>query len=547
VPLTSELPSGKKGRRSLWAWVGGIVLLLFVVLSIAVAIVISHAEPILRARVIETLSARFKSKVELAKFHVSISNGVQVSGEGLRIYGRTDPNTHQPGVQPLIAIGEFRFATDWLNLLRSPMHVQTVYLKGMQLNVPPREDRQQIKNMRSSAGRTKIIVDQFICEGAELVINTSRPGKLPLEFEIGSLKMKRTGAGKPLHFDAILINPKPMGIITSNGVFGPWREDSPRDTPVQGTYSFNKADLSTIKGIAGILSSTGQYGGTLDQIVVNGKTDTPDFRLAVSGHSVPLQTEFHAIVDGTSGDTYLQPVRAKILHTSLTAKGYVVRVQQPSGHRHHVELDVAIDKGRIEDLLKLGVRTDPPVMTGELQLNTKLDLVPGEADIAKRIKLVGSFRVLDTHFTNDKIQGKVDALSLRSRGRPELAADNIPDNVHSELMGNFVLSSGILSFSWLHFEVPGAQVHLAGKYSLDGNEFDFHGKARMQAKLSHMVMGWKSVLLKPVDPFFSKNGAGTDLPVKITGTRAEPHVGLDFGHKPKEKRSEANAEVPHTR
>ncbi len=69
----------------------------------------------------------------------------------------------------------------------------------------------------------------------------------------------------------------------------------------------------------------------------------------------------------------------------------------------------------------------------------------------------------------------------------------------------------------------------------------------MQAKLSHMVTGWKSVLLKPVDPFFSKNGAGTDLPVKVTGTRAEPHVGLDFGHKPKEKSSEAKAETPHRR
>jgi hypothetical protein len=69
------------------------------------------------------------------------------------------------------------------------------------------------------------------------------------------------------------------------------------------------------------------------------------------------------------------------------------------------------------------------------------------------------------------------------------------------------------------------------KYSLDGNEFDFHGKARLQAKISHMATGWKSVLLKPVDPFFSKNGAGTELPVKITGTRSEPHFGLDFGRK----------------
>jgi hypothetical protein len=40
-----------------------------------------------------------------------------------------------------------------------------------------------------------------------------------------------------------------------------------------------------------------------------------------------------------------------------------------------------------------------------------------------------------------------------------------------------------------------------------------------------------SVLLKPVDPFFSKHGAGAEIPLKVTGTKSEPHFGLDFGHK----------------
>jgi len=53
----------------------------------------------------------------------------------------------------------------------------------------------------------------------------------------------------------------------------------------------------------------------------------------------------------------------------------------------------------------------------------------------------------------------------------------------------------------------------------------------MDAKLSQMMTGWKSILLKPVDPFFSKHGAGTEIPVKVTGTKSEPHFGLDFGHK----------------
>src|SRR6266566_8212388 len=71
-------------------------------------------------------------------------------------------------------------------------------------------------------------------------------------------------------------------------------------------------------------------------------------------------------------------------------------------------------------------------------------------------------------------------------------------------------------FRKLHFQVPGTEVNLTGTYTLDGNQFEFHGKARMRAKLSHMVTGWRSALLKPVDPFFSKHGAGTEVPVKVT-------------------------------
>jgi hypothetical protein len=120
---------------------------------------------------------------------------------------------------------------------------------------------------------------------------------------------------------------------------------------------------------------------------------------------------------------------------------------------------------------------------------------------------------------------------MRSQGKPRLAVDDIPDNMRSRMSGTFRLRGGVLSFSQLEYRVPGTRVNLTGAYSLDGNQFDFHGKARLDAKLSHMVTGWKSILLKPVDPFFSKHGAGTELPVKINGTKSEPRFGLDFGHK----------------
>jgi hypothetical protein len=532
MPFIELRPIPKKNHASRWYWIGGIALLLVIIAAIALSIIVSNAQPIVRERVIETLSTKFKAKVELDDFNVSLLQGLQVSGKGLRIFGDLDPNNHEPGIQPLIAVADFRFRTGILDLLRSPMHVDTVHVRGLQLNLPPREQRAQMQSMGPKNGKIKITVDKLVCDDTQLVINTLKPGKLPMEFDVASLKMTSIGPDGPMHFDADLTNPKPVGNVLSSGTFGPWNANSPRDTPVSGTYSFNDADLGTIKGIGGILSSTGKYDGILDKITVDGATDTPDFRIAISGRPVPLHTDFHAIVDGTSGDTYLQPVKARILNTWLTANGSVVRVKDPKGHL--VDLDVVIEKGKIDDLLKLAVRTDPPIMTGTVRLKTKLVLPPGDPDVSNRMMLSGSFQVSGAHFSNDKIQGKIDAISMRSQGKPKLAQDNIPDNVPSEMNGIFNLSEGTISFSQLQFQVPGTQVNLTGVYSLDGNQFDFHGKARLDARLSHMVTGWKSILLKPADPFFSKHGAGTEIPVKITGTKSEPHFGADFGRKDKD-------------
>jgi AsmA-like C-terminal region len=520
--------NGKRGSVRWGRWLAVTALIAMVGLG-GLVFLAYHAQPLLRERVVETLSTRFKSKVELDEFDVSVLKGLEVSGKGLRIFGEEDPNNHEAGIQPIIGVGEFTFHTGVMSLLRSPMHVDTVHIKQLALNLPPREQRGELHDMAPKSGKISIVVDKFVCDDAKLIINTLKPGKLPLEFDIESLRMKSIGPGQPLHFDAKLTNPKPVGEIQSSGSFGPWQPDSPRDTPVSGMYAFDRADLGTIKGIGGILSSKGNYGGVLDRITVDGATDTPDFRLAVSGRAVPLHTDFHAIVDGTSGDTYLQPVKARILSTPLVANGSIVRVKDP--HGHHIELNVVIAKGKIDDLLKLAVRTEPPVMSGAVQLQTTLDLPPGEPAVSDRLQLSGKFQISHVHFSNEKIQSKVDSLSMRSQGKPKLAQDDIPDNVYSEMTGTFRLADGSLSFSELHFRVPGTRVSMTGVYTLDGREFDFHGKARMNARLSQMVTGWKSVLLKPVDPFFAKNGAGAEIPIKVTGTNGEPHFGSDFHHK----------------
>lgn len=529
VPSTaadSVTQNPHKPRRSRkWHWIVGL-LLIGIALAIWIRIVIARAEPILRARIVETLSARFKSRVELAELHVWIENGLQVNGGGLRIFGVTDPNPWEPGVQPLLEIRSFRFQSGVRALFRDPMHVGAIYLDGLTLNIPPKGDRQQMGNLHQGSAKIKIVVDEFVCNDAKLIINTTKPGKPPLEFDIQKLRMKGVGPGQPMPFEATLVNPKPRGDIQSAGEFGPFNEENIRETAVRGNYSFTNADLGTLPGIGGILSSVGAYSGVLGRIAVDGKTDTPDFSIAVSGHRVPLHTEFHAVVDGTDGDTYLDPVKATVLHSSFTATGKVVRLANAPGH--DIELRVVLDHASIEDLLRLGVKTDPAIMTGPIAMTTSLSLLPGQEDIASRLKLAGSFHIPEGHFTNEKVQSRIDSLSLRSRGEARLAREHYQPNVPCDLQGTFKLDQGTLSFSALQFRVPGTRADLTGQYSLDGKTFDFHGNVALDAKLSQMTTGWKSILLKPADPFFHKHGAGTEVPFKISGTHDELHFGLDY-------------------
>lgn len=526
-------PTNKKNSRlkRILLWTGCIFLVLVIAGLIAVEIMLRRAEPILRARVIDALSHRFDSRVELDHFHVHFLAGFQVSGSGLKLY----PNDLDMD-KPLFAVDEFSFRTTWQGLLHTPMYVDRVNLKGMHIQMPSKDQRQNIPKLNGSAGdgKNKIFVGQIEVDGASLVLATNKPGKVPMDFEIGHITLRSVGAGQPMKFHAILTNPKPIGNIDSTGYFGPFDAHHPGDSPVRGDYRFSHADLNTIKGIGGMLSSIGKYDGTLSHIVVDGETDTPNFSLDSANHPMPLHTKFHATVDGTNGDTHLQPVDAQLMHSHIIAVGDFVRVPQGG---HNLTLDVTVGPARIEDMLRLAVKTVPPIMDGDLKLKTKFFLPPGKISVSQKLHLKGTFEVTNATFSTEKVQEKVDELSLRSQNRAK-EVKNIdkqnPDAIASQMRGEFQLADSKLTFSSLQYNVPGADIALNGVYSLDGNQFDFHGNARLKAKVSQLMTGWKSVLLKPADPFFSKDGAGTEVPIQITGTRSEPRFGLDFHHKDKD-------------
>ena len=78
--LKAMVSGGSKSIRALF-WVGISALVIAVVAAATFEILLSRAEPILRARLLQSLSARFHSRVELGAFDVSLLARVRGLGQ----------------------------------------------------------------------------------------------------------------------------------------------------------------------------------------------------------------------------------------------------------------------------------------------------------------------------------------------------------------------------------------------------------------------------------------------------------------------------------
>jgi hypothetical protein len=548
--LAAKRAKARRGHRLL-TWVGGGLLAALALVAGVVLVLAHRAEPLLRARIVQGLSHRFHARVELDSFHLTLRDGLWAEGNGLRIWppvsviGVAVPGSEAPDA-PLIRLAEFRFHAPLDYKSGKAIRISVVQLQGLEVDVPPRPHFEHgAQPAKAAAGEDAGLakrgmgllhfnVESIECTGAHLTVETSKPGKLPLKFAIAHLSLTGVSSGA-MGFEAELTNPRPEGTIHTSGNFGPWVVEDPGETPLAGDYRFEHADLGGFKGIAGILSSTGHYEGTLREIVVDGQTDTPDFRLTHFGMALALHTKFHARVDGTNGDTWLEPVEATLGNSHFWVRGKIVHVAPAvnggSGPRfggHDIALTVNVDRGRMEDFLRLASRSGTPLLTGALTMKAGLEIQPGPVPVHERLKLAGKFALDDAQFKSAKIQGRIAELSARGLGRPKDTTATGKADVRSTMTGSFQMADGIVTLPALEYTVPGAVIDLKGSYGVDGGKLNFAGTAKMQATVSAMVGGWKGLLLKPVDRYFEKNGAGTMVPIHIDGTRENPQFGIDF-------------------
>lgn len=564
-----DTPSSS-GHRYRWLqWFGGAVLLAGAIFTAALVVAARHMEPLLRAEIVLALEQHFHTKVELDQFHVSVRHGTEAEwgiwakGAGLRIWpphhASADPAL-EVAVEavPLIKLDQFSFHVPLHYGRTQNLHIPELRLKGLSIHIPPRSQRDKASGIDSAvAGQAVpktekapgpfagITIGQIESDDAELVLETDKPGKLPLRFDIQRLLLKNVHPGAPMTFEATLTNPKPKGLIHTSGTLGPLDLTDLGESPLEGTYHFEHADLATFKGLGGMLESTGDYQGTLRELSVKGTADVPDFQLTHFGNTMPLRTQFDAMVDGTDGDTRLERVEATLGHSHFTTKGQIVRVKLPvegakpspaassagpaPASGHIIDLRVDIPHGAIQDFLRLTSRASEPIMTGDIAADANLHIPPGPQPVHLRLKLDGHFQLDNVRFTSDKVQKRVEELSLRGQGHPQELRTASPDAIiRSHMEGTFHVAKGVVTLPDLQYEVPGAEVHLQGSYALDG-DLHMDGVARMQATVSKMVGGWKGLLLKPADRLFKKDGAGAEIPIKLRGTRKSPDFGIDIG------------------
>jgi len=516
-----------------WIIIGGITGTLVLLIAAIIFAKRGNIQKLIRSETEAYLRSKFRSDLEFKDFEVSLRPGVHVvvTDVVLRHNGRTD-------IPPLIQIRRVSFDASISGLLANKVTVDSVHLEGLQIQTPPRNSGGPPlihATDTNLAEKFPVVIGEIIADDATLVPLPKDSSKTPRPFLIHHLEMHNFRFDQPAEFHAILTNPKPRGEIDCVGKFGPWQADDPSRTPVDASFKFEHADLSTLKGLTGFLSSTGKFKGPLDYLEVEGETDTPDFALRPAGHPVPLHTDYKAIVDGTNGNVILNNVTATFLKTTIVAQGEVIDLTKLKGRT--IDLDAVSQKGRIEDLLRLTVKTDKPAMTGYARLKTKILIPERDEDLIDRMSLDGQFAVGDIEFTNPEIQDRIDTLSHKAQGKPQLGAGGTQ---LSEFRGIFTMENSVVKFSSLTFGVQGASLSMAGTYRVNTGQLDFHGKLRMDAKLSQTMTGAKSFFLKAVDPFFRKNGV-TEIPIKITGTKDEPKYGLDL-HDDANKKPEASSQ-----
>jgi hypothetical protein len=491
--------------------------------------------PFTQSKVSESLENIVHSKVSFGKFHTVYFPHPGCVAENVTFL--RSPNTAD--APPLVTVQRIAIEARYVDLLARPGYIARILLNALHVHVPVLG----ASSGRSNSQPSQVRVGEIVADGATLEVDRSND-QPPLKFEIHSLVVRSYGPSNPWSYRVTMQNAEPPGQISSYGHFGPLNLNDLGSTLLSGSYNFQQANLNVFHGIAGTLSSGGDFTGRLGDVAVRGTVDIPDFEVVTSDHEVHLSSRFRANVNGTNGDIFLNEIHTSFLQTVVGGEGSIASKSGQKGKTTSLELEV--NEGRIQDLLRLFVTANRPPMNGQTRLKAHVLIPPEGRPFLKELILQGDFGIDEAAFTKPPTQTQVDELSDRARGekkdkdkdknedKNKTASESDTDdleNVVLNLRGRVEVRDGVAKFSDLSLNVPGASARMSGSYYLLNQQIDLHGTLKTEAHLSQETRGIKSALLRPFDPLFKGKKAGAEIPVKVTGTYQNPQFGFDVMSK----------------
>jgi hypothetical protein len=501
-------------------------------LSIAVIIVfVVNAHWPYRYRIIKPmLEEVLGSQVTIAHFHRTY-----FPKPGFMATGITLDRNPTPGAPSLGTVSSISVQGNWLDLLMVRDRVRQVDLTGLHLVIPAAGSAASHKDFppgsSSSFSGPQALIDQLCIHDSTLDVIRAEGGTY--SFPIRLLTLRNLQKGRVLSYSVDMRNPRPRGHIVSAGSFGPLNPLNLGATPVSGHFTFEQVDLHDIGDIGGTLSSAGNFQGNLARMQAEASMVTRDFAVG-GGKPTPITTSAHCTINALSGDVLLNAIDAKFGSTTIHVQGGIV------GSPKVIDVDISVPAGRAEDVLRPFLRANSPIAgTVWLESHAHVDAAGHGVPFLDRLHVDGSFDVPAERLTDRKTKQELSAFSERAQKAqpfkveavpdppPGAAAQNAERDVVSSLKGKARIEKGSVTTQRLELQIPGSSVDLHGEFSLRDGTVHMAGNVHMQTDVSHAATGFKSILLKPLIPFFKKRMAGAVIPIAVTGKPGRYKVSQD--------------------
>lgn len=286
-------------------------------------------------------------------------------------------------------------------------------------------------------GKHETEVGEFVADGAVLDVRG-------MTFRFRRLRLHDLSRTSAIRIEAEVASPHPPGTVEVSALFGPWKGVA---SPVSGSFTLKGADLSKYEALEGILTGSGKFQGSMAALGVKGQADLAGFRVRRKGPATAVRAEYAASVNGTTGETRLEPTDVHFLRTRLAVSGLIGRTTR---------LNFDGRQSRIQDLIRVFASSDEPGMRGPVAFRARVVLPAGEAPFLRRVLLDGSFGIDDAQF-KPRIQDKMEKLSSRARGQDD---DTPPSDIDSDLEGHVRMRDGVARFDRVRLRVPGGAAEL---------------------------------------------------------------------------------------